>query len=266
MEVEASDVIGAWSRDLSSREKMFILLHYLRQSGIQGWEPGDMGSMYEQPVTNLAYAQAFGIYIGLLRYPADYYWAHENDRDWTLLYQEFLSDLEEGGNEQYAVMAEQLPFTQYSNGLIDEFAKLSDTRTHRHVGPQKAMSTAVYAMAFIGDRRFRAAKKRHGEAWAANERSLAIAVLPHYGPEYTNLMYGISQFSDFITTKQNVAVLDEAMRKEKGVQLRLNDFESLRPYKCSQCKQSFASGLRERDSKLEFCSLACQHYYHYSLV
>lgn len=246
MEVEEPDDARATAMTLSTREKLYVLFFCVRESGLYNM-------IMDAPKAAVT-AECFGIYIGLLRFPSDFFGETMFKliavyRDWLLL--------DRTHPVRYAeldYLASQQPF------MAGNLA---------HMPANQVVGVATYIMSWTGKEVFRRMVREVGAERARQRRDIEMQLVPevsHFGEYQIDLRFGIVRFASFVAVESNRAALIDAVDREYNLVIDLKAVEAVQDFKahliCSQCQVSFMHGVQEKVSGRAFCSVQCQSQCH----
>ncbi len=179
--------------ELSVREKMYVLLHRVRASGLF--------NMYTETGAAVVHAQCLGHYIGLLHFPHDYVDGTMMQLD--AIYMEYL----------------RMPANEASRYMV-----LADRMTQ----PNDVIKQAVFVMRWIGKEMLRRMRRLAGSVRAESLRDMDTRLIPMIGTAETDrglgqrqaendqhdLAFGIARYTSFIGQPENVRTLTNAADRE----------------------------------------------------
>lgn len=258
------------ARDLTTREKYFVLLCRTRQSGL-------FDNNSDEDAGHIAMsALYFGVYIGLLRFPSDFYdgvlmrqtelfdaWQdllqadaepyanvklrkrvegrhgkHRIHKDITTKNRPY-GPLELGHKTfaQYDMMAAMLPFGDAFNEMlkIGGGERWDGKGAPTLLTPKGAQRLAEFVMDWIGKEEFLRLLEAHGRAQAEERRRYAVDFLvPHYDSTSRNELnkrYGLTCFATFVAVEENRAQLIRAVSREYNFTIDLREVRKVQDFK-----------------------------------
>lgn len=173
--------------ELSGREKMFVLLHQVKSSGLF--------NMYTESGQAVTHAQCYGVFTGLLKFPDDY--ADGRMLDLCRIYKDYLC----------------MPYDesqQYNRILL-----VSETELRR----------AVFAMRTIGKEIFWRTIQKSGRSFAESYRHEEIKLIPLIFNDNNkglvlddetalDISMGIAMYDRFMKVEEDKTMMEEALARE----------------------------------------------------